>query len=161
SRQLVPLSPQLLNPLLQSGFEAVAGRFVWLRLWELTRQHALQLLPDALLALEQLAELPVCVQVEQAVAGPFAVGAESARHFAATDTPHPACRRLAKFAERQLRERRLVPLRSHSLKQPVPRVPDLLVVVVPDRDGAIRLARIGDEQVVGRDPQHLLALPGP
>ena len=64
---------QLLNPLLQSLFESMARRFMWLRLWKLSGQNTFQLLPDSLLALEQFSELPIRVEVEQAVAGRFAM----------------------------------------------------------------------------------------
>src|SRR6185437_15947259 len=91
-RKLVPLILQLLNPLLQGIFESIAPRFVRLRLWKLARQNMLQLIPDSLLALEQLAKLSVGIEIEQGIASRLAVSNEDARHFAAANMSHPACR---------------------------------------------------------------------
>src|SRR6185437_9831859 len=52
-------------------------------------------------------------------------------------------------------------LLPYTLNQPVPRVSDFLVVVVADCNRTIRLAGIGNEQVVGCDSQDLLPFPGP
>src|SRR5262249_48754257 len=101
------------------------------------------------------------VEVERAAPGPLAWGDEVAPPpaVAAPNTPYPACRRFPQLAEGQ--EGEVGILLPDPLHQPVPRVPDLLVVVVARRGSAVRLAGVGNEQVVGGKPQNLLPLPGP